>query len=91
MKTIPIDQAGRVVLPKEVRKRLHLRAGDRMQVVLGADSVILEPVQMKDARLVRSGGRVYRDVPQAHAELADFDEALNRGREERDRRAGGLL
>jgi AbrB family looped-hinge helix DNA binding protein len=90
MKTIPIDQAGRVVLPKEVRRRLHLRAGDRLEAVLGADSVVLKPVQMQSARLVRSGGRVYRDVPEAHAELADFDEALKRGREERDNRAGGL-
>jgi AbrB family looped-hinge helix DNA binding protein len=90
MKTIPIDAAGRVVLPKAVRRQLHLRAGDSLEAVIRADSVVLKPVHLQSARIVRSEGRVYRDVPEAHAELKDFDEALKRGREERDDRSGGL-
>jgi AbrB family looped-hinge helix DNA binding protein len=90
MKTVPIDKAGRVVLPKEARNRLHLRAGDRLEAVIGADAIVLKPVRMESARLVRSGGRVYRDVPGVEAEVADFEDALKRGREERDSRAGDL-
>lgn len=34
--TITIDKAGRVVLPKSIRERLHLREGSRLKVeVLG--------------------------------------------------------
>ncbi len=90
MKTIPMDQAGRVVLPKEVRQRLHLRAGDRMEAHVGADGLTLKPVRTASARLVRQGGRVFRDVPGIEADPGDFDEALRRGRDERDSRAGGL-
>lgn len=90
MKTIPMDIAGRVVLPKEVRRRLHLRAGDRFEASFGADGVTLKPVRTASARLVRSEGRVFRDVPGVEVALADFDEVLRRGREERDSRAAGL-
>lgn len=90
MRTIPIDKAGRLVLPKEVRRRLHLRAGDRLEASIGADGLTLKPVRAATARLVRDGGRVYRDLPGAQAELSDFEDALGRGREERDSRVGGL-
>lgn len=90
MKTLSIDTAGRVVLPKEVRRRLHLRAGDRLEAVIGPDGVTLKPVRLASARLVRSDGRVYRDVPGLSAHPAEFEEAIRRGRDERDSRAGGL-
>jgi AbrB family looped-hinge helix DNA binding protein len=90
MKTIPMDRAGRVVLPKEVRRRLHLRAGDRLEANIGPEGLTLKPVRAVSARLVRSEGRVFRDVPGVDAEMADFEQAMGRGREERDDRAGGF-
>lgn len=42
MKTlIPIDKAGRVVLPKEIRQRFHLLSGDKLSLELISDGVIL--------------------------------------------------
>lgn len=42
MKTlIPIDKAGRVVLPKEIRQRFHLLSGDKLSLELIPDGVIL--------------------------------------------------
>ena len=90
MKTIPIDKAGRVVLPKEVRRRMHLQAGDRMEASIGAEGLILKPVRATPARLVREDGRVFRDSAGGRAELADFEESLGRGREERDSRVKGI-
>ena len=90
MNSIPMDKAGRIVLPRDVRRQLHLRAGDRLEAKLGADGVTLTPLRTAPARLVRENGRVFREVPGVEAELAEFDAVLRRGGEERDSRAAGL-
>lgn len=39
--SVPIDQAGRIVLPKEVRKELAIKPGDTFNVSVHGSSVIL--------------------------------------------------
>ena len=51
---IPIDKAGRVVLPKPLRERLGLAPGTQLEVIEEADRILLKPVQKK-ARLVKKG------------------------------------
>ena len=42
MKTsISIDKAGRVVLPQEVRRQFHLVAGDRLDLEIRPDGILL--------------------------------------------------
>jgi AbrB family looped-hinge helix DNA binding protein len=41
--TVPIDQAGRVVLPKEVRQELAIKPGDLLKLVIHGCSVTLTP------------------------------------------------
>ena len=41
--TIQIDQAGRVVLPKPLREKLNLMAGDKLRLSLEGDSIRLVP------------------------------------------------
>lgn len=52
--TVPIDQAGRVVLPKGVRRELAIKPGEMLRVSVEGGSVTLTPD--REARgLVRKG------------------------------------
>jgi AbrB family looped-hinge helix DNA binding protein len=54
MKTIQIDQAGRVVLPKPVREMLKLVPGDSLKVTVESSGIRLEPEQ-DSSGLTRKG------------------------------------
>jgi len=41
---VPIDNAGRIVLPKPLRKKLSLLPGDKLAVTVEGNSIKLEPV-----------------------------------------------
>jgi len=41
--TVPIDRAGRVVLPKNVRQELAIKPGDTLKVTIQGSSVTLTP------------------------------------------------
>jgi AbrB family looped-hinge helix DNA binding protein len=40
---LTIDKAGRIVIPKPVRERFHLQAGDELELVVTAESLVLRP------------------------------------------------
>lgn len=88
--TIPIDRAGRLVLPKAFRKRLHLEEGDLLEVEMDAHEVRLRPVVASQSRMIRQNGRAVWDAPGASASIEEIEKAMNRGRNERDARASGL-
>jgi len=52
--TIPIDGAGRIVLPKPVREQLNLVAGDKLRVSIEGSAIRLEPTSPTGG-LVRKG------------------------------------
>jgi len=54
--TITIDKAGRVVLPKSIRERLHLREGSRLKLELLGDKLELTQ-EAPEVRLERRGKR----------------------------------
>jgi AbrB family looped-hinge helix DNA binding protein len=43
--TIQMDQAGRVVLPKQLRERFRLRAGDSLAIEAKGDTIELRPTR----------------------------------------------
>ena len=51
---VPIDKAGRVVLPKEVRDELAIQPGDHLQVAIRGGEVALLP-QREKTGFVRRG------------------------------------
>lgn len=53
--TIQIDQAGRLVLPKPLRDRFHLQAGDSLTVQVKGESIELRPAKPRQ-RLKRVNG-----------------------------------
>ncbi len=52
--TIQIDKAGRVVLPKPLRKQFNLAAGDKLRLSVEGNSIKLEPTEA-GGKLVRKG------------------------------------
>jgi AbrB family looped-hinge helix DNA binding protein len=56
--TITIDAAGRFVLPKSIRDRLHLRAGSKLRADIVADRIELTPEPDDDVRIERRGERM---------------------------------
>ncbi len=61
---IPIDRAGRLILPKEMRDRLGISAGTEFEVQEEDNKIILKPVPRdpevivhKDGSLVIAGGQ----------------------------------
>lgn len=87
---IPIDKAGRVVLPKGIRDRLHLLAGDLLDIEFAGEEISLRPRRVASARLVTEGKRVVWDAPESTLSADDFQAALQRARRERDQRSSGI-
>lgn len=88
--TVSIDKAGRLVLPKAVRRKLHLQPGDLLDMELGGNEVRLRPRHTALAQMRREGGRVFWDAPGASASVEEIEQAMARGKAERDARASGL-
>lgn len=44
-----IDDLGRVVIPKEIRKTLNIRDGDSLEIYRVDDGVVFKPYKTKDA------------------------------------------
>jgi AbrB family looped-hinge helix DNA binding protein len=52
--TVQIDAAGRLILPKPLRKRFHLSAGDKLRFSADDNGIRLEPIE-PGGELVRKG------------------------------------
>lgn len=82
---ITLDNAGRIVLPAEVRRRLNLRAGSRLQLEVVAERIELTPEPEAESELKRSAGA--RTVLRATGKESD---AAGATRTERDAQAGRI-
>lgn len=56
--SIVIDNAGRIVLPSEIRRRLHLVPGSRLRLEIVAERIELTPEAEPAPELVRKGKRL---------------------------------
>lgn len=83
--TITIDQAGRVVLPAEVRRQLNLVAGAQLRVEVVAQRLELTP---QPATATPAFGRSASGRPVLPADSGPFDAAAAT-RAERDAQARG--
>lgn len=85
---ISIDKAGRVVIPQEVRKALHLRNDDRLRLTQENGRITLEPVR-PEGRLVRKNGMLIYSDGGSPVTTRDVREHIRKGYEERERRIWG--
>ena len=81
----PIDQAGRIVLPKGVRDELAIKAGDVFTVSVHGTSVTLTPKKPATGpRFVRKGkALVFVSGEKGILRASDVEALLEESREER--------
>ena len=76
MATSTVTSKGQITIPKEIRERLHLRTGHRVEFQIDtAGQVILKPRN----RDVRSLYGMIRSPRKRPVTLAEMDEAIARG------------
>jgi AbrB family looped-hinge helix DNA binding protein len=78
--TVSIDKAGRLVLPKPIRDKLGLGAGDCLAIESEGDEITLRPVRSTPTMIKKQGIWVHNgELP------SDFDivEFINQQREKR--------
>ena len=54
--TLVLDKAGRLVLPKAIRERMHLHAGSKLRIEMVGDTLELSQ-EAADAQIVKCGKR----------------------------------
>jgi len=83
IKTLTIDKAGRVVIPKPLRKALHLDPGDSLTLDSSENEIVLRPVREKAHMHKERGIWVFRSgEPLKGFSIPDF---IDKIRDERSR------
>jgi AbrB family looped-hinge helix DNA binding protein len=88
---VPIDQAGRIVLPKDVREELAIKPGDVLRVSVRGLGVTLTP-NKEITGLVRKGkALVFSTAGEAVLSAETVEELLAGERSEHHSRVAGRL
>ena len=82
-KILSVDQAGRLVLPKQVRDQFGLHPGSQLELAIGRDHVELKPVET--TAILRRNKKLWVHHGRAQAPLV---ETVARLRDERLRTIG---
>ena len=89
---VPIDQAGRIVLPKGVRRELGLKSGDTFKVAIQGETVMLTPNRVGGSFVRKGKALVFVTPGDEGLTVATVQEILDARRAERDSLNGaGLL
>lgn len=82
---ITLDRAGRIVIPKPLRKELQLGPGDTLQLESHGECITLRPVRPKAVLKKERGVWVYQGEPTS----ASIPDLIDREREKRLRELMG--
>jgi AbrB family looped-hinge helix DNA binding protein len=82
---LTVDKAGRVVLPKPVRDKLQLQAGDFLELESSNEQIVLRPVRGTAQMRMRDGIWVFRTGQPISA--ASVNETIRQVRHERSESA----
>ena len=80
MPTVPIDKAGRVVVPKPIRKKLGLEPGDSVAIESDGDTITMRPVRPQSTMIKKFGIWVHNGSLPPNFDIVEF---LNQEREKR--------
>ena len=79
---LTLDKAGRVVIPKPLREKLHLEAGDTLEMESAGEQITLRPVRGTGPLTKEHGVWVFHTGQPLPASVTD--EIVQQIREERD-------
>ena len=79
---LTLDKAGRIVLPKPVRQKLQLAAGDELDLEASEDRITLRPIRGNAPLSKKQGVWVFRSGEPLPA--STVQETIERVRRERD-------
>ena len=85
MRAISVDKAGRVVLPKDLRDKLRLEAGDELSVEEDNEQIVLRPVRAQATLTKERGVWVYQGARGARRSTESLADLIDAAREERIR------
>jgi AbrB family looped-hinge helix DNA binding protein len=85
-KKLKIDAAGRIVLPRPVRRHFHLESGSILDLAVEGDAIVLRP-QTYEATLVEENGLLVHEGETS----GDLVDSLETARRQRDREVSGPL
>ncbi|PYT78786.1 MAG: hypothetical protein DMG40_19085 [Acidobacteria bacterium] len=83
VKAISLDKAGRVVLPKDLRDKLRLEAGDELMVEEAGEQIILRPVRTQPTLKKERGVWVYQGARGAQRSSESLPDLIDAAREKR--------
>jgi AbrB family looped-hinge helix DNA binding protein len=83
---IPIDQAGRIVLPKHVRQELSIKPGDTFRISIEGVAVTLTPNKEATGFVRKGKALVFSTAGNETLSEETVQEILESGRAERDSR-----
>jgi AbrB family looped-hinge helix DNA binding protein len=83
MKAISLDKAGRVVLPKDLRDKLRLEAGDELLVEETGEEIILRPVRTQATLKKERGVWVYQGARGAERSSESLHDLIDAARNKR--------
>ena len=83
MKAISLDKAGRVVLPKDLRDKIRLEAGDELLVEETGEQIILRPVRAQATLKKERGVWVYQGARGAERSSESLPDLIDAAREKR--------
>ena len=81
---VPIDQAGRIVLPKDVRQELAIKPGDLFQVSIHGSSVTLTPNKETHGFIRKGKALVFSSIGGKTLSQETVNRILEESRNERD-------
>ncbi|MBL0058166.1 MAG: AbrB/MazE/SpoVT family DNA-binding domain-containing protein [Elusimicrobia bacterium] len=79
-KTIPMDRAGRIVLPKPIRDKLRLHAGDRLELESSGDCITLRFPPASTPLCKEQGVWVYRSGKKTNESIPDLVDGVRNER-----------
>jgi len=88
---IPIDQAGRIVLPKGVRQELAIKPGDVLRVSIRGLAVTLTPNKETTGFVRKGKALVFSTAGEAALSAGTVEELLEGERDEQLGRVAGAL
>jgi AbrB family looped-hinge helix DNA binding protein len=81
--TVPIDQRGRIVLPKSVREELSIKPGDTLIVSIHGSSVTLTPNQEATGFVRKGHALVFSSAEGGSLSREAANDILEQSRDER--------